>query len=97
MVVLEIVEEFLERRVRGQFRHRALAIAWGRRILGFDGLRGRDVDHRIDHLLGDIGDRFRTARGCRLRRRKACEPEADRHQQGTQAPRERQARSCFSA
>ena len=35
--------------------------------LGLDGLRGRDVDHRVDHLLGDIGDAVRAARQSRRR------------------------------
>src|SRR5262249_34401836 len=33
-----------------------------------DFLRGRNVDHRIDYLLGNVGDVLRSARGCRLRR-----------------------------
>ena len=35
---------------------------------GFDGLRGGDVDDRIDHFLGDIGDAVRSARRAPERR-----------------------------
>ncbi len=64
-VLEEVVEEFLERRARRQLRHRAPAIAGA--ALGFDGLRGRDVDHRVDHFLGDVGDAVGAARQRRRR------------------------------
>src|SRR6516165_4775410 len=63
-VLEEVVEEFLERRARRQLRRRAPALA----ELGLDVLRGRDVDHRVDHFLGNIGDSIGTAR---LRRRRS--------------------------
>src|SRR5882757_2283586 len=51
-VLEEVVEKFLERRPRRQLRDRAAAAVTA---LGLDGLRGRDIDDRVDHLLGDIG------------------------------------------
>ncbi len=56
-VLEEVIEELAERRTRRQLRHRIVAVV--------DGLRGRDVDDRIDDLFGDIGDVVRTARRCR--------------------------------
>src|SRR5262249_53514767 len=35
-----------------------------------DVLRGGDVDDRLDHLLGDVGDAFGTARQCAGRSRR---------------------------
>ncbi len=58
-VLEEFLEELLERRAGRQLRGRAAA--------RFDLLRGRDVDYRVDHLLGDVGNRLRAAR----RRRRA--------------------------
>ena len=54
VVLEEFVEELLHRRARrqiGQFL--------GARV---DLLRRRNIDHRIDHLFGDVGDVVRTAR-----------------------------------
>src|SRR5207302_1921616 len=56
-VLEEVVEELLKRRTRRQLRHRALAVA-----LGLDGLRRRDVDHCVDHLLRHVGDAFGATR-----------------------------------
>ena len=85
-VLEEIVEEFLERRARRQLRHGAPAVA---AALGLDGLRGRDVDHRVDDLLGDIGDAVGAARQGRHRRQDAGDAnagaKADRGQQRAQA------------
>jgi hypothetical protein len=82
----KIVEEFLERRARRQLRHRAPALA---AALGFHGLRRRDVDHRINHLLRDVGDAVRTPRRGRRRDEDACGAEGsaktDRGHHGTQA------------
>jgi hypothetical protein len=87
-VLEEVVEEFLERRARRQLRRRAPALTAGA-ALGFDGLRGRDIDHRVDHFLGNVGDTVRTARqrgrrGQETCRAKAC-AEADRGHQRAQA------------
>src|SRR5262249_22317657 len=57
-ILEEVIEELLERRTGRQVRHRAAAA-------GVDGLRGRDVDDGVDHLLGDISDVFRPASRCR--------------------------------
>ena len=81
-VLEEVVEELLERRARRQLRHRAAAVA---AALGLDGLRGRDVDHRVDHLLGDVGDAVRAAREGRRGDERAGRAEADRGQPGAQA------------
>src|SRR5665213_1799979 len=64
-----------------------------RHVLGFDGLRGRDVDHRVDHLLGDIGDAVGTAGKCRRRDHEAGGAEADRGQPGAQAMSQARDRS----
>src|SRR5262249_12652884 len=58
-VLEELIEELLHRRA-------------GRQVGKFgdariDFLRRRDVDHRVDHLLGNVGDVFWPARGRRLR------------------------------
>ena len=50
--VEELLEEILERRAGRQLRQGA-----GSR--GLDGRRGRDVDDRVRHLLGEIGEGFR--------------------------------------
>ena len=50
----ELLEELLERRAGRQVRHR--------RVARLDLLRGGDVDHRVDHLFGDVGNIFRPAR-----------------------------------
>jgi hypothetical protein len=64
-VLEELLEELLERRARWKLRHGLLAAAGAAASL--DLLRGRDVDHRVDHLLGDVGDVFRAAGKCRRR------------------------------
>ena len=56
-VLEEFVEELLEGRTGRKLRRRAVAVV--------DRLRGRDIDHRIDHFFGNIGDVVRTARGHR--------------------------------
>ncbi len=85
-ILEKIVEEFLERRARRQLRHRAPALA---AALGLDSLRGRDVDHRVDHLLRDVGDAVGAPRQGRRRHQDACgakgSAKADRGHQGTQA------------
>ena len=48
----EIVEKFLHRRTGRQIGHAADA-----RI---NLLRGRNIDHGVDHLLGDVGDVLRA-------------------------------------
>ena len=53
-VLEELLEKLLHRRARRQIGH----VAHARVHL----LRGRDIDHRIDHLLGDVGDIFGPAR-----------------------------------
>jgi hypothetical protein len=51
----EVSEELVELRIVGQLRQRGIA--------RFDLLRGGDIDDRIDHLLGDIGDVIGPTRG----------------------------------
>ena len=48
--------------------------------LGFDGLRGRDVDYRIDHFLRDVGDAVRPPRQGRRGNQDGAGPKADRRQ-----------------
>ena len=55
-VLEELLEELLERRAGRQLRRRA-SIAAGAAATRLRGLRGRDVDDRVDHLLGNVGDR----------------------------------------
>ena len=99
VVLEEIVEEFLERRTRRQFRHRA-PIAAGGAAFGFDRLRGRDVDHRVDHLLGHIGNAVGAARERRRRHHDTggakADAKADRGQPGAQATTEGRDRSGHS-
>ena len=45
-----------------------------------DVLRGRYVDHRVDDLLGDIGDRFRSARQRRSDQSRQHERDCGRNQ-----------------
>ncbi len=61
-VLEEFLEELLERRTRRQIRRLLRAAA--RATL--DLLRGRDVDHGIDHFFGNIGDGLGAAceNGC---------------------------------
>ena len=72
-VLEEIVEEFIEGRIRRQARIALVAVVLLRRRLlallvpAVDGLGRGDVDHRVDHLLRDIGDAVRPARESRLR------------------------------
>src|SRR5262249_38064865 len=61
-VLEELVEELLERRARRQLRDGVAA--------ALDVLRGRDVDHRLDHLPGDVGDLLGAARQRRGRCRR---------------------------
>ena len=53
-VLEEFLEELLHRRTRRQIGHVA--------ELRVHLLRRRNVDHRIDHLFGDVGDIFRSPR-----------------------------------
>ena len=52
-------------RARPAFRPGAAGAGRAARAAGRHGLRGGDVDHRVDHGFGDIGDVVGTARGCR--------------------------------
>ncbi len=51
----EVAEQFVELRIVGNLRHRTVA--------GLDLLRRGNVNHRIDHFFGNVGDAVRTARG----------------------------------
>src|SRR5262249_62116104 len=44
----EVPEQLVQLRIARQLRHRGVA--------RFDLLRGGDIDDRVDHLLGDVGD-----------------------------------------
>src|SRR5579864_7871543 len=59
-VLEKVVEELLKGRAGRQLRHGAPALAGT--ALGLHGLRGGNIDHRIDHFLGNVGDRFRPSR-----------------------------------
>src|SRR6516225_1448394 len=78
-------EEFFERRTRRQLRDRAAAVAFDRRGQKRRPRRGRDVDHGVDHLLGDVGDAFGSARVRRRRREQGNRAKADRGHEGAQA------------
>src|SRR5437899_2841130 len=81
-VLEEVVEELLKRRARRQLRHRVPAAA---AALGLHGLRGRDIDDGIDHLLGNVGDAVRPARAGRHRRQQAGGTARDRNPHQAQA------------
>ena len=59
-VLEELLEQLLERGAGRQILQRSTTCV--------DRLRGRDVDHRIHHLLGHVGNPLRAARGRRARR-----------------------------
>ena len=66
--VEEVAEQLVELRIVGQVRR--LGGGAIRYVL-----RGRDVDHRVDHLFGDVGDVLRSARqrrGCQRRKNQRC-------------------------
>jgi hypothetical protein len=50
----EVLEQLVQLRIVGQLRHR--------RVARFDLLRGGDVDDRVDHPFGHVGDAVGTAR-----------------------------------
>ena len=62
-VLEELLEELLERRAGRKLRPPfLLGRLSGRGVLAArHGLRGRDVDHRVDHRLGDVRDLVRAA------------------------------------
>ena len=60
-VLEELLEELLERRARRQVAAPAAPPPLPP-PRAFDLLRGRDVDHRVDHFFGNVGDVFRAAR-----------------------------------
>ena len=62
--VEEVAEQFVELRIVRKLRLRLLGAA-----APGDVLRGRDVDDRLDHLFGDVGDPVGPA----LRERRRCE------------------------
>ena len=71
-VLEEFVEKLLHRRTRRQIGQPAHA--------GVDLLRRRDVDDGVDHLFGNVGDVFRSAR-CRRpggRQRDHCRKRGER-------------------
>ena len=71
-VLEELVEELLERRARRQIGHVG-------RAASIDLLRRRDIDHRVDHLLGDVGDVVGTAR------QRRCADQGEQHHDGAAA------------
>ena len=75
-VLEEIVEKFLERRARGQLRHGA-TIPAATAGLGLDRLGRRNIDDRIDHLLGDVGDAVGASRKRRHGKQGGCGAKAD--------------------
>jgi hypothetical protein len=87
-VLEEVVEELLERRAWWQLRHRApviFAAVAAAATLGLDGLRGGNIDHRIDHLFSDVGDPVGTARKRRCGERGNGGAKAERRQQRAKA------------
>ena len=70
--VEEVAEQFVELRIVRHLRLLAAART--------DVLRGRDIDHRVDHLLGDVGDRFRSARQRRDGQRRQHDGDGSRSQ-----------------